>query len=100
MHDWCEIYVAPWGWIVVDPSWGRRTKSTNPLVREYYLGHIENYRMVVNFDYGRELYPPKPSLRSEPADFQRGEVELDGKNLYYDQWSYDIDVKSTPVEGK
>jgi hypothetical protein len=54
--------------------------------------------MVVNLDYGRELYPPKKSLRSEPADFQRGEVELDGKNLYFDAWDYNIDVKPTPLK--
>jgi hypothetical protein len=29
-------------------------------------------------------------MRSEPADFQRGEVEIDGRNLYFDEWSYDI----------
>jgi transglutaminase-like putative cysteine protease len=97
MHDWAEIYVEPWGWIVVDTSYGRR-KSDDEKVREYYLGHQDAYRMVVNLDYGRELYPPKKSLRSEPADFQRGEVELDGKNLYFDAWDYNIDVKPTPLK--
>ncbi len=96
MHDWAEIYVEPWGWIVVDASYGRR-KSEDEKVREYYLGHQDPYRMVVNLDYGRELFPPKKSLRSEPADFQRGEVELDGKNLFYDAWDYNIDVKPTAV---
>ena len=41
---------------------------------------------IVNLDWGHELFPPKRSLRSEPADFQRGEVEIDGVNLYYDAW--------------
>jgi len=97
MHDWCEIYIEPWGWIVIDPSYGKQ-KSSNEKIHEFYLGHQDNYRMVVNFDYGRELTPPKPSLRSEPADFQRGEVELDGRNLYFDKWDYNIQVTHTPVE--
>jgi transglutaminase-like putative cysteine protease len=89
MHDWSEIYVAPWGWLPVDASYGTK-KSDNPAVRDFYFGHQDSYRMIVNLDYGHPLTPPKKSLRSEPADFQRGEVELDGKNLYFDQWDYDF----------
>lgn len=97
MHDWVEIHVEPWGWLPVDPSHGRR-KSDDPAVRDFYFGHTDSYRLIVNLDYGRELHPPKATLRSEPADFQRGEVELDGKNLYFDQWDYEIrfDRDATP----
>jgi hypothetical protein len=35
-------------------------------------------------------------LRSEPADFQRGEVEVDGQNLYYDLWDYAMKIERTP----
>jgi transglutaminase-like putative cysteine protease len=88
MHDWCEIYIEPWGWLPCDPSYGLR-KSDNPAVREFYLGHQDSYRMIVNRDYGCQFNPPKNSLRSEPLDFQRGEVEIDGKNLYFPNWDYD-----------
>ena len=54
--------------------------------------------MIFNLDYGCELVPPKKSMRSEPADFQRGEVEMDGKNLYFDQWKYDMQIEVTPDE--
>jgi transglutaminase-like putative cysteine protease len=91
MHDWSEIYVAPWGWIPTDASYGVQ-KSDDPKIADFYCGHIDSHRMIVNLDYGRQLDPPKESIRSEPADFQRGEVEMDGKNLYFDQWDYDIRV--------
>jgi transglutaminase-like putative cysteine protease len=91
MHDWTEIYVAPWGWIPCDPSYGLKT-SDDPAVREFYFGHQDSYRMIVNLDYGHPLTPPKQSLRSEPLDFQRGEVEVDGRNLYFDQFDYDFEV--------
>ena len=52
--------------------------------------------LIVNLDWGRELFPPKQSLRSEPADFQRGEVEVDGQNLYFDQWDYTMKVECDP----
>jgi transglutaminase-like putative cysteine protease len=92
MHDWSEIYVEPWGWLPVDPSVGL-LKSDDPRIREFLFGHTDAYRMIVNADYGRALWPAKRSLRSEPLDFQRGEVEVDGKNLYFDQWDWDIEIK-------
>ncbi len=92
MHDWAEFYVAPWGWLPCDPTcppYGLQ-KSDDPAVRDFYCGHLDSYRLIVNRDFGRELFPPKPSLRSEPLDFQRGEVEIDGKNLYFPHWQYDF----------
>jgi transglutaminase-like putative cysteine protease len=92
MHDWAEFYVAPWGWLPADQSYGVQKSSTDPKIRDFYLGHQDAYRMIVNLDYGQPLQPPKQSLRSEPADFQRGEVEIDGHNLYFDQWDYHIEI--------
>jgi transglutaminase-like putative cysteine protease len=94
MHDWAEIYVAPWGWLPCDPSYGIK-KSADPAIRDFYFGHQDSYRMIVNLDYGRELTPKKRSLRSEPTDFQRGEVEIDGRNLYFDQFDYDFSFTQT-----
>ncbi len=100
MHDWAEIYVEPWGWLPADASYGLR-KSDDPAVRDFFCGHMDPYRLIVNLDYGRELHPKKTSFRSEPIDFQRGEVEVDGHNLYFDQWEWDLEVESTPpVEEK
>ena len=96
MHDWAEIYVAPWGWIPADASNGLQ-KSDDPKVREFYLGHQDAYRLIVNRDYGSPLVPPKQSFRSEPADFQRGEIEIDGVNLFYDDWDIAYDIRCTPT---
>jgi transglutaminase-like putative cysteine protease len=89
MHDWAEFYVEPWGWLPADPSYGLQ-KSDDPKVHEFYFGHQDSYRLIVNLDYGRPLVPPKSSFRSEPADFQRGEVEIDGRNLYFDEWEHEF----------
>lgn len=97
MHDWAEFYVEPWGWLPADPSYGLQ-KSEDPKVREFYIGHQDSYRLIVNSDYGRALVPAKTSLRSEPADFQRGEVELDGRNLYFDEWDYDFRFEQDPQQ--
>ena len=99
MHDWAEIYIEPWGWLPADASWGVM-KSSNPAVQDFFCGHIDPYRMIVNLDYGRKLDPPKHSFRSEPVDFQRGEIEIDGHNLYFDEWEYKFDAKTTPLADK
>jgi transglutaminase-like putative cysteine protease len=93
MHDWAEFYVEPWGWLPADVSYGLQ-KSDDPRIREFYFGHQDSYRMAVNFDYGCAFTPDTRTLRSEPADFQRGEVEIDGRNLYFNEWDYDFSFES------
>jgi len=95
MHDWAEMYIEPWGWLPVDVSYGLQ-EGDDPKVRAFYLGHQDSYRLIVNLDYGRPLFPPKAAPRSEPADFQRGEVEIDGRNLYYDEWDSDYKIEWRP----
>jgi len=97
MHDWAEFYVAPWGWLPADPSYGLQ-EHHDPRVREFYCGGIDPYRMIVNLDYARELHPAKTSFRSEPSDFQRGEIEIDGHNLYFDEWQWSLDLQTLPLD--
>lgn len=97
MHDWSEFYVEPWGWLPADASYGLQDHP-DPRVREFYCGNLDPYRMIVNLDYGQELVPPKTSFRSEPNDFQRGEVEIDGHNLYFDEWSWSFDFTTKPLD--
>lgn len=92
MHDWVEFYVEPWGWLPADPTHGF-LKSEDPRVREFFFGNLDPYRLIVNLDHSSPLVPAKETLRSEPVDFQRGEVEVDGVNWYYDEWDYDFRVE-------
>ena len=117
MHDWAEFYIRPQpdsplyrqlssqpsgsgldrdggAWLPCDVTYGQELKdNTDPKIRDFYCGHIDSYRLIVNRDYGAELFPPKKSLRSEPADFQRGEVEIDGRNLYFNVWTYEVNME-------
>jgi len=95
MHDWCEIYIAPYGWIPADASFGM-VKSDDEREKWFYLGGIDNSRLVVNTNYAQPLYPAKTFFRSEIVDFQRGEVEWRGGNLYFNQWTWNFDTKEIP----
>ena len=93
LHDWCEIYFEGPGWVPVDQSFGEPDFATDEATRYFFLGGIDSWRMVVNNDFSQKLYPAKKFPRSETVDFQRGEVEWHGGNLYFDKWNWDIDVQ-------
>ena len=93
LHDWCEVYFEGVGWVPVDQSFGLQD-SPDENVRNFYRSGIDSYRLIVNDDYAQELSPKKKYPRSEPYDFQRGELEWEGGNLYFNQWSWDMKVES------
>jgi transglutaminase-like putative cysteine protease len=92
LHDWCEVYYEGIGWVPVDQSF-KLQDSDDKRIREFYVHGIDSYRLIVNDDYGQKLYPGKKYMRSEPYDFQRGELEWNGGNLYFDKWNWEMDVE-------
>jgi transglutaminase-like putative cysteine protease len=105
MHDWCEIYVAPYGWMPVDPYMGiyaiRYANSLTPdqkrEVRDFYFGGLDQYRLVANSDHSARLNPDKQSMRSDNVDFQRGELEFGDQNIYFDKFSYELKCKEVKL---
>ena len=92
LHDWGEVYFENIGWVPVDQSFGLQN-SGNENVKWFFLGGNDAYHMIVNNNYSQPLYPAKIFPRSETVDFQRGEVEWRGGNLYFDKWDYFIDTE-------
>jgi transglutaminase-like putative cysteine protease len=98
IHDWSEIYIAPYGWMPVDPYMGifsmRYANTLTPEqkkeVRDFYFGGLDWYRMAANSDHNQALTPPKRSMRSDDVDFQRGELEWGNHNIYFDQYSWNL----------
>ena len=92
LHDWAEVYYPNTGWVPVDQSFSLQdTESTK--VKYFYTSGIDAYRFIVNDSWGKTFYPHKIYPRSETVDFQRGEVEWRGGNLYFNQWDYDMEVE-------
>lgn len=107
IHDWCEIYLEPWGWVPADPYMGlyamryatHLSVAKREELRDFYLGGLCQYRISANSDHNQELRPTKKSIRSDPVDFQRGEVEVGSRNLYFDEFDYDLQWEELPAGG-
>lgn len=91
LHDWAEVYYEGTGWVPLDQSFGLQD-SSDEQVKEFYVSGIDSYRMIVNDDYSSELIPAKTFYRSEPVDFQRGELEWKNGNIYFNEWKYNMKV--------
>lgn len=92
LHDWCEVYYEGTGWVPVDVSYDLQ-KTDNNAVRDFYLSGIDSYRLIINDGVAGTLHPKKLFMRSEPYDFQRGEVEWKGGNLYFNKWDYNMKIE-------
>jgi transglutaminase-like putative cysteine protease len=102
-HDWCEVYLAPYGWVPVDPwagmyalhDCGVLAPEERTELHDFYFGGLDYYRMAANSDHNLELDPPKLSPRSDNVDFQRAELEWSGHNIYFDKFSYGLRVQDS-----
>ena len=101
IHDWTEIYLAPYGWVPVDPWAGiyaaryctALSDAERRELHDFYFGGLDYYRMAANGDHSMTLDPHKQTMRSDDVDFQRGELEWEGGNIYFDKYSYKLDVQ-------
>jgi transglutaminase-like putative cysteine protease len=82
-HDWVEFYVAPYGWLFADPSFGGSGYRTGNMKKwNFYFGNLDPFRMVANSDFQQDLMPEKKFFRADPYDNQIGEAEYADRGLY------------------
>ena len=93
LHDWAEIFIDGKGWLPVDVSFVVMNWAKNDDLRYFYFGNMDVFRLIINNGISGELCPAKIFPRSETVDFQRGEVEWQGGNIYFDKFNYDFWVE-------
>ncbi|MEO8809059.1 MAG: transglutaminase domain-containing protein [Rhodanobacter sp.] len=101
IHDWGQLYLAPYGWVPMDVTFGQlhpgpQAQSGDAELQWFYLGGLDAWRVAFNSDYATPFVPAKQHFRSDTVDNQRGEVEWRGGNLYYNQWSYQFTANVLP----
>jgi len=93
LHDWAEVYYDGIGWVPVDQSFGRIAGAPDDDSYYFFTKGLDAYRMIVNQGISGNFYPAKIHPRSETVDFQRGEVEWKGENLYFGRWRYKMEIE-------
>ena len=86
-HDWAQFYVAPYGWLFADPSYGISAKRQGAeLRRQFYFGNLDPFRMVANREFQENFTIPKEHWRSDPYDNQSGEMESNDRGFSGDEY--------------
>jgi transglutaminase-like putative cysteine protease len=99
LHDWSEVYYEGVGWVPVDQSFGRVFDAPDEESHWFFTKGLDAFRMIVNEGVSAPFYPAKIHPRSETVDFQRGEVEWRGENLYFGRWRYKMEIEYlTPLK--
>lgn len=92
-HDWAQFYVAPYGWMFADPSFGGSAfRSGNTEKWNFYFGNLDPFRMIANSEFQHEFDPPKKYWRHDPYDNQVGECEYEDKEIRREEFkvSYEL----------
>jgi len=96
-HDWARFYIAPYGWLYADCSFGGTAwRNGSSLRREFYFGHLDPFRIPCASEFQAELEPAMNSTRRDPYDHQTGEVEYSDEAIaieHYDMYQEIIEIK-------
>lgn len=98
-HDWAQFYLAGWGWLFADCSFGGSAhRAGNEARRLFYLGNLEPLRVVFNSHIQKPLSPLKQYPRIDPYDNQSGEIECSQKGFNGREADCDITLISLVYE--
>lgn len=86
-HDWAQFYIAPYGWLFADCSFGGSAYRCGAKERwDFYFGNLDPFRMSANSEFQYAFNPNKKFLRGDPYDNQRGECEYDDRGLLFHEF--------------
>ena len=84
-HDWAQFYIAPYGWLYCDPSYGEgAARAGNEIRRDHYFANLDPFRLVASNEFQQPLTPDKAFCRMDPYDNQSGEAEYTDENIFFE----------------
>ena len=70
-HDWAMFYVAPYGWLWADPSFGGSAfRAGAEERRNHYFGNLDMYRTVTVNTYQSDFEPASRFWRTSPRGWR------------------------------
>ena len=94
-HDWAMFYIAPYGWLYCDCSFGGSAyQAGSEERRDFYFGNLEPWRLPLCYGFQQAFDGPRKFLRYDPYDNQNGEVETLNRRLERREYSVDAVVLS------
>lgn len=98
-HDWAQFWIAGWGWLFADPSFGggafRRGSESRRL---FYFGNLDPMRMAANRRFAAPFHEPLGAIREDPTDNQGGEIARHGAEFPYFGPDTDNEVRTISIE--
>lgn len=92
-HDWAMFYIAPFGWMFADPSFGGSAWRAGNLTRHnHYFGNLDVYRCVTVNGFQQDFEPASRFWRADPYDNQVGEVECSTRGLLFREMEHELKV--------
>lgn len=81
-YDWAQYYVAPFGWLSADCSFGGSAfRQGDEKRRAYYGANLDPYRIPYASQFMHSFSREEEGLRDDPYDNQSGEVFCGGRFL-------------------
>lgn len=94
-HDWAQFYIAPYGWLPCDPSFGGGAlRKGDRELWNHYFGNLDPYRQINCTAFAKKFDPPRIYLRCDPYDDQSGEIEYSDAPLWFGEFDASREVVS------
>lgn len=75
-HDWARFYIAPYGWLYADCSFGGSAyRDGDEERRDFYFGCLDPFRIPCSSAFQGGMTPGMKFLANDPFDNQNGEME-------------------------
>lgn len=102
-HDWAQYYVAPFGWLSADCSFGGSAfRQGDERRRAYYGANLDPYRIPYASQFMHSFSKAEEGLRDDPYDNQSGEVFCGGRFLRFGKEftvEYHLETEEKPFDG-